>query len=78
MVCGKYHSLLLVICALWNKVQDLYGGVLNCATSKLDIHGENVVYTLFAQSDAVATIYFIMQFCVASIQEQLLFKSGVY
>ena len=29
------------------------------------------------QSDAAATIYFITQFYVASIQEQLLIESGV-
>jgi len=35
-------------------------------------------YTIFAQSDATATIYFIVQFCAASIQERLLIQSGVY
>ena len=34
--------------------------------------------TVFAQSDAVATIHFIVQFCVASIREQLLIESGVF
>ena len=33
---------------------------------------------VFAWSDAVATIYFIVQFCAASIWERLLIKSGVY
>ena len=35
-------------------------------------------YTVFARSDAVATIYFVAQFCAASIRERLLIKSGVY
>ena len=34
--------------------------------------------TLFARSDAAATVYFIAQFCTASIREQLLIESGVY
>ena len=34
------------------------------------------VDTIFAQSDAAATIYFITQFCGASIREWLLIKSG--
>ena len=34
--------------------------------------------TIFARSDTATTIYFIMQFCLASIQEQLLFKSGIF
>ena len=34
--------------------------------------------TIFARSDAVATIYFVHQFCAASIWEQQLFKSGFY
>ena len=34
--------------------------------------------TVFARSDAVATIYFIAQFCAASIRERLLVESGVY
>ena len=33
--------------------------------------------TIFARSDAAATIYFIMQFCTVSIQERLLIKSGM-
>ena len=36
------------------------------------------VTTVFAWSDAAATIYFVMQFCAASIREQLLIESGVY
>ena len=36
------------------------------------------LYTIFARSDAVATIYFIVQFCAASIREQLLIESGIY
>lgn len=36
------------------------------------------VRTVFAQSDTVATINFITQFCVAFIQEQLLFENSVY
>ena len=35
-------------------------------------------FTVFARSDAAATIYFIAQFCAASIREQLLIESGVY
>ena len=34
--------------------------------------------TIFARSDAVATIYFITQFCAASIREWRLIESGVY
>ena len=34
--------------------------------------------TIFARLDTVATIYFMMQFCVASIREQLLFESSYY
>ena len=34
--------------------------------------------TLFARSDAAVTVYFIAQFCAASIREQLLIESGVY
>ena len=34
-------------------------------------------YTIFARSDAAATIYFIAQFCAASIQEQLLIECRV-
>ena len=37
-----------------------------------------VTYTVFARSNAVATTYFIAQFCVASIREWLLIESGVY
>ena len=33
-------------------------------------------YTVFAQSDTTATIYFIYQFCVASIREWHLFRSA--
>ena len=40
--------------------------------------GIKVMGTVFAWSDAAATIYFITQFCVASIREQLLIKSGIY
>ena len=32
--------------------------------------------TLFARSDAAATIYFIAQFCAASIREWILIESG--
>ena len=35
-------------------------------------------YTIFARWDTVATIYFIMQFCMVSNREQLLFENGVY
>ena len=31
-----------------------------------------------ALSDAVASIYFIAKFCVASIQERLLIEGGIY
>ena len=34
--------------------------------------------TVFARSDATATIYFIVQFIVASIRERLLIVSGLY
>ena len=34
--------------------------------------------TVFARWDAAATIYFIVQFCAASIHEWLLIESGVY
>ena len=33
-------------------------------------------YTVFARSDAAATIYFVHQFCVASIRERHLFRSA--
>ena len=36
------------------------------------------VNTMFAQSDAVATVYLITQFRAASIREWLLFESSVY
>ena len=36
------------------------------------------VHTILARSDAVATIYFINQFCVASIWEQQLLESNSY
>ena len=36
------------------------------------------VTTILARSDAAATIYFVTQFCAASIQERLRFQSGVY
>ena len=36
------------------------------------------VYTVFARSDAAATIYFTAQFRAASIRERLLIESGVY
>ena len=36
------------------------------------------VSTVFARSDAAATIYFIAQFCAAFIRERLLIESGVY
>ena len=39
---------------------------------------ESFCNTVFARSDAAATIYFITQFCAASIREQLLIESGVY
>ena len=32
--------------------------------------------TVFARSDAAASIYFITQLCVASIRERLLIESG--
>jgi len=35
-------------------------------------------HTVFVRSDNTATIYFITQFCAASIREWLLFESGVY
>ena len=35
-------------------------------------------HTVFARSEAVATIYFITQFCAASIREWLLIESGIY
>jgi len=38
----------------------------------------HILDTLLARSDAVATIYFIMQFCAASVQEWLLFESSIY
>ena len=34
--------------------------------------------TVFARSDAAATIYFIVRVCAAFIREQRLFESGVY
>ena len=34
----------------------------------------NFICTIFAQSDGAATIYFITQFCVASIRERLLIE----
>jgi len=37
-----------------------------------------VSFTVFARSDATATIYFIVQFCVASIWKWLLIESGIY
>ena len=37
-----------------------------------------LAHTIFAWSDAAATIYFITQLCAASIQEGLLFESSVY
>ena len=36
-----------------------------------------VIITIFARSDAAATIYFIARFCAASIRERRLIKSGV-
>ena len=42
---------------------------LSCALVELNLH------TVFARSDAVATIYFITQFCAASIREQRLLNS---
>ena len=33
---------------------------------------------VFAQSDTTATIYFVCQFCVASIRERQVFMSGIY
>ena len=39
---------------------------------------KEIANTVFARSDTAASIYFINQFCVASIQEQRLFKSDVY
>ena len=38
----------------------------------------SIMYTVFARPDAAATIYFITQFCAASIRERLLIESGVY
>ena len=35
-------------------------------------------HTVFAWSDAAATIYFIAQFCAAPIREQWLIESGIY
>ena len=35
-------------------------------------------YIVFAQSDGVATIYFIARVCAAFIRERQLFKRGVY
>ena len=39
---------------------------------------QEIFVTVFARSDAAATIYFIAQFCAASIRERLLIKSGIY
>jgi len=33
---------------------------------------------IFTRSDVTATIYFITQFCLASIREWLIIESGVY
>ena len=38
--------------------------------------GAGKIFKLFARSDAAATIYFIAQFCAASIRERLLIESG--
>jgi len=47
--------------------------------TNMNIHiWQYYVRTIFGQSDAAATIYFITQFCVASIRERLLIESGVY
>ena len=40
--------------------------------------GSGFSYTIFARSDAAATIYFIAQFCAASVREQRLIESSVY
>ena len=41
----------------------------------ISVNSKNTVLT---RSDTMATIYFITQFCAASIREQLLFESSVY
>ena len=38
----------------------------------------SLMCTVFARSDAMASIYFAHQFCAASIWEWQLFKSGIY
>jgi len=37
-----------------------------------------MLITVFTGSDAVASIYFITQFCAASIRERLLFETSIY
>jgi hypothetical protein len=42
-------------------------------------HAQTLVMpTVFARSDATATIYFIARVCAAFIREWRLFESGVY
>ena len=47
------------------RYKDMYGLYNYCITGQY--HDRHKIYTIFARSDAVATIYLVHQFCAASI-----------
>ena len=70
--CATYHS----IQTAWN---DPFGARVHFLQPKAGgTKPLSSVITVFAQSDATATIYFIMQFCAVFIRERLQSKSGVH
>ena len=71
-MCGHHHpkryDVQDTICA--NVIR-----ALRCSYLSLDSGFED---TVFARSDAAATIYFIVRVCAAFIRERRLFESGIY
>ena len=68
--CHKEVSHLENCKDIHNKTWPLNNLIIEGAEQGLD--------TLFTQTDAMATIYFVNKFCVATIQEWQLFESNVY
>ena len=69
------YSTQLFILIIKPSLKNGKGPAIHClCTSQISNSIIMTLYTIFARSDAVATIYFITQFCVASIREQLLIE----